>query len=123
MSKIRINELARQLEVKSREVIDKLHELGIAESLTHSSSIDDDSADKLRRYYNGDTSVISPPRKAEPEAAPVKPVVRAPEPKPAQKPAAGQERTEPQTRSIPGAAAVEAPKAPALPIAPAGAEQ
>ena len=31
MSKIRINELARQLEVKSREVIEKLQELGIAE--------------------------------------------------------------------------------------------
>ena len=48
MSKIRINELARQLEVKSREVIDKLQELGIAEKVTHSSSIDDDMADKLR---------------------------------------------------------------------------
>src|SRR6185312_14489046 len=58
MSKIRINELARQLEVKSREVIDKLHELGITEALTHSSSIDDDNAEKLRRYFGGDTSVI-----------------------------------------------------------------
>ena len=47
MSKIRINELARQLEVKSREVIDKLHELGITEALTHSSSIEDDNAEKL----------------------------------------------------------------------------
>src|SRR5271166_2102654 len=55
MSKIRINELARQLEVKSREVIDKLHELGIAEKVTHSSSIDEDKADQLRRYYNGES--------------------------------------------------------------------
>ncbi|HEY3826174.1 MAG TPA: translation initiation factor IF-2 [Bryobacteraceae bacterium] len=54
MSKIRINELARQLEVKSREVIDKLHELGIAEKVTHSSSIDEDKADELRRYYSGE---------------------------------------------------------------------
>ena len=69
MSKIRINELARQLEVKSREVIDKLHELGIAESLTHSSSIEEDSADKLRRYYSGDTSIVAPPAKV---AAPAK---------------------------------------------------
>src|SRR5580704_3822479 len=59
MSKIRINELARQLEVKSREVIDKLHERGITEPLTHSSSIDDDNAEKLRRYFGGDTSVIA----------------------------------------------------------------
>jgi translation initiation factor IF-2 len=63
MSKIRINELARQLEVKSREVIEKLHELGVDEKVTHSSSIDDDTADKLRRYYAGDGSVrVRPPR-------------------------------------------------------------
>ena len=55
MSKIRINELARQLEVKSREVIDKLHELGIAENLTHSSSIDEDKAEQLRRYFGGES--------------------------------------------------------------------
>jgi translation initiation factor IF-2 len=61
MSKIRINELARQLEVKSREVIDKLHELGIAEKVTHSSSIDEDMADRLRRYYAGDTSAAARP--------------------------------------------------------------
>src|SRR5450432_139593 len=60
MSKIRINELARQLEVKSREVIEKLQELGIAEKVTHSSSIDDDMADRLRRYYAGDASSARP---------------------------------------------------------------
>src|SRR5947209_20591144 len=54
MSKIRINELARQLEVKSRAVIEKLQEFGIAEKVTHSSSIDDDMAERLRRYYSGD---------------------------------------------------------------------
>src|SRR5579871_5410848 len=53
MSKIRINELARQLEVKSREVIEKLAEFGVAEKVTHSSSIDDDMAEKLRAYYSG----------------------------------------------------------------------
>src|SRR5271170_6193483 len=61
MSKIRINELARQLEVKSREVIDKLHELGIAEKVTHSSSIDEDMAEKLRRYYRGEPLTPEPP--------------------------------------------------------------
>src|SRR5665213_2022954 len=61
MSKIRINELARQLEVKSREVIDKLHELGIAEKVTHSSSIDEDKADQLRRYYRGEALLPSAP--------------------------------------------------------------
>ena len=48
MRKIRINELARELEVKAHEIIDKLPELGVADKKTHSSSIDDDVADKLR---------------------------------------------------------------------------
>ena len=60
MSKIRINELARQLEVKSRQVIEKLQELGIAEKVTHSSSIDDDMADRLRRYYSGEIAAGRP---------------------------------------------------------------
>src|SRR5207248_11632248 len=62
MINIRINELARQLEVKSREVIDKLHELGIAEKVTHSSSIDEDVADQLRRYYRGEALTPPPSR-------------------------------------------------------------
>src|SRR5579871_5396153 len=48
MKKIRINELARELEVKAHEILDKLPELGVQEKKTHSSSIDDDVADKLR---------------------------------------------------------------------------
>src|SRR5215472_5439329 len=71
MSKIRINELARQLEVKSREVIDKLHELGIAEKVTHSSSIDEDKADQLRRYYNGEPLTPTPAAHRNGASAPV----------------------------------------------------
>src|SRR4051794_14255945 len=52
--KIRINELARQLEVKSRQVIEKLAEFGVSEKLTHSSSIEDDMALRLRAYYSGE---------------------------------------------------------------------
>jgi len=59
MSKIRINELARQLEVKSREVIEKLAEFGVAEKVTHSSSIDDDMAERLRVYYSGNPAPAS----------------------------------------------------------------
>ena len=51
MSKIRINELARELEVKAHEILDKLPELGVSEKKTHSSSIDDDVALKLRRLF------------------------------------------------------------------------
>ncbi|HUJ22948.1 MAG TPA: translation initiation factor IF-2 [Bryobacteraceae bacterium] len=51
MNKIRINVLARELEVKAHELLDKLPELGVTEKKTHSSSIDDDVADKLRRIF------------------------------------------------------------------------
>src|SRR5262245_64183828 len=51
MKKIRINELARELEVKAHEILDRLPELGVTEKKTHSSSIDEDVAVKLRRYY------------------------------------------------------------------------
>jgi len=51
MKKIRINELARELEVKAHEILDKLTELGVTEKKTHSSSIDEDVAIKLRRLF------------------------------------------------------------------------
>src|SRR6185369_3263818 len=49
MSKIRINELARELEVKPTVILDLLPELGINDKKTHSSSLDDDVALELRR--------------------------------------------------------------------------
>ncbi|MDX1981416.1 MAG: translation initiation factor IF-2 [Bryobacteraceae bacterium] len=51
MSKIRINELARELEVKPHRIIDLLPELGVTEKKTHSSSIEDDVALKIRAYF------------------------------------------------------------------------
>src|SRR5437660_11342828 len=53
MNKIRINVLARELEVKAHELLDKLPELGVTEKKTHSSSVDDDVADQLRRIFGG----------------------------------------------------------------------
>ncbi len=44
MSKIRINELARELEVKPNVILDLLPELGVTDKKTHSSSLDDDVA-------------------------------------------------------------------------------
>src|SRR6266702_3360267 len=54
MKKIRINELARELEVKAHEILERLPELGVAEKKTHSSSIDEDVAIKLRQHYGQD---------------------------------------------------------------------
>jgi translation initiation factor IF-2 len=51
MKKIRINELARELEVKSKEIIDALPAMGITEKLTHSSSLDDDLIYKIRKHF------------------------------------------------------------------------
>src|ERR1017187_6722667 len=64
MNKIRINELARELEVKAHEILDRLPELGVTEKKTHSSSIDEDVAIKLRRLLGG----LVPAEYAEPEA-------------------------------------------------------
>ena len=51
MSKIRINELARELEVKPQRILELLPELGVAEKKTHSSSLDEDAADLVRRHF------------------------------------------------------------------------
>ena len=51
MGKIRINELARELEVKPNRLLELLPQFGITEKRTHSSSVDDDVADRLRRHF------------------------------------------------------------------------
>src|SRR5882724_11038246 len=48
MSKVRINDLARELEVKSKAILDVLTEVGVTEKKTHSSSLEDHEADKVR---------------------------------------------------------------------------
>ena len=52
MSKVRINDLARELEVKSRPILDALEAIGIT-GKTHSSSIEADQAEQVRSYFNG----------------------------------------------------------------------
>src|SRR5215813_14586721 len=79
MKKIRINELARELEVKAHEILDRLPELGVTEKKTHSSSIDEDVAIKLRRLYGFDVPDAEPEEAADEEAAPApEPEVSAP---------------------------------------------
>ena len=48
--KIRINDLARELEVKSREILESLPKVGVTEKKTHSSSIEEDEAERVRKY-------------------------------------------------------------------------
>ena len=104
-AQIRINELARELEVKAKAILDLLPGLGVAEKKTHSSSIDVDTAEKVRRMIQGGEAepppvvaaekieVKSPPAPPPAAVAPAPPVAapvaapEAPQPRPAPKPA------------------------------------
>src|SRR5579872_3936263 len=50
MSKVRINDLARELEVKSKAILDTLPHVGVTEKKTHSSSLEEHEAEKVRIY-------------------------------------------------------------------------
>src|SRR5271166_2224615 len=51
MQKIRINDLARELEVKSKAILDALVKVGVTEKKTHSSSIEVDESERVKRYF------------------------------------------------------------------------
>src|SRR6516164_7668831 len=53
MSKVRINDLARELEVKSKAILDSLQHVGVTEKKTHSSSLEEHEAEKVRVYIRG----------------------------------------------------------------------
>src|SRR5579862_7061549 len=109
MNKIRINVLARELEIKAQELIDKLPELGVTEKKTHSSSIDEDVAEKLRLRFGGASYT---PRPNGAGGAVEEPEVEEPEDH-REEEAALPERTEPATGQPQEKAAptVEAPAA------------
>ena len=50
-TQIRINELARELEVKARVILEYLPAVGFTEKKTHSSSIDNEVADNVRKHF------------------------------------------------------------------------
>src|ERR1700757_5109788 len=52
MSKVRISDLARELGVKSRQILDVLAELGLGAGKTHSSSLEEHEAEKVRAQFN-----------------------------------------------------------------------
>ena len=51
MSKVRINDLAKELEVKSRAILDVLPGIGVPPGKTHSSSLELDEAEKVRAHF------------------------------------------------------------------------
>ena len=64
MSKVRINDLARELEVKSKAILDALPLVGVTEKKTHSSSIEDHEAEKVRAHIRGSAEAQSPAARA-----------------------------------------------------------
>jgi translation initiation factor IF-2 len=67
MKKIRINELARECEQPNSAIIAILPEFGVTEKKTHSSSIDEDVAIRIRRHFG--VSELSSEAGAEGEGA------------------------------------------------------
>ena len=70
MSKVRINDLARELEVKSKSILDALTAVGVTEPKTHSSSIEAAEAEKVRNYLSGKRGSSSAAAKPQVEAKP-----------------------------------------------------
>src|SRR5438094_2428266 len=61
MSKVRINDLARELEVKSKAILDVLPLVGVTEKKTHSSSLEDHEAEKVKAHFRVTGSAAQTP--------------------------------------------------------------
>ena len=69
MSKIRINDLARELEVKSKSILDVLPEIGVTEKKSHSSSLEDHEAEKVRARLRASSAAQTSSRSSRPARA------------------------------------------------------
>ena len=93
-NQIRINELARELEIKAKVLIDYLPEVGVKEKKTHSSSIEVEQAELVRKHFLGLAAQEAAAEAAKTAAAKAKtaprpaPISAAPAAAPAAKPAA-----------------------------------
>src|SRR5947209_9180247 len=68
--KIRINDLARELEVKAKVILDVLPEVGVTEKKTHSSSIEEDEAERVRKHFSAKSSSAGREKAASTELKP-----------------------------------------------------
>ena len=68
--KIRINDLARELEVKAKVILDILPEVGVTEKKTHSSSIEEDEAVRVRKHFSARSGSSSRERASATEVKP-----------------------------------------------------
>ena len=131
-NQIRINELARELEVKAKAIIDYLPEAGVTEKKTHSSSIDVEAAVKVREHFRAlaECGSSRPKQKAVADKAAKEAAARAARMKPAAvgssaascpsippPPAPVARRAEPSLPRLPASAVEAKPAAPAPPPA------
>ena len=117
MAKLRVHELARELGLSSKEIIDRLGNLGV-EVKSHASTLDADAIGKLRTTLNG-------PRKAAAPAPPSQPPAPPPEPPapPSQAPAAKAPPAPAASAPAPAAAPRQAQSQPAAANPPRGGGQ
>ncbi len=113
-AKIRVHELAKELGLTNKETLDLCVTLGIAVK-THSSSIEDPQADRVRRKAEREGLIREeqPPEPEKPKKATAKKATakaKAAEPEAPAKPAAEE--------TAPAAPPAEAPAAPAAPASP-----
>ena len=59
MSKVRIHELAKELNVSSKTIKEKLKEYGI-EASSHMSAVDETTVSKLKEFYKPETKAEAP---------------------------------------------------------------
>ena len=82
MNAIRISDLAKELEVKSKLILDYLPEIGVTDKKTHSHNLDEDVANKVRQHFRSlsqeQTAEARAPEPAPPPPAkaPASPVAR-----------------------------------------------
>jgi translation initiation factor IF-2 len=132
---IRINELARELEIKAKVLIEYLPEIGVSEKKTHSSSIDVDHAELARKHFQSlaaqeaaaeaDKLARAAAAKARPARPPVPPAATVKPTAPAPQPVQGAPAAAASSTATPRPAAAPAPVPPgvtlpsATPAAPA----
>ena len=112
---MRVNELAKQLGVGSKECIAELHAMGV-EAKSHSSSVDEAVAQKLIAQHGGAKPAVAPA----PAPAAAKPAAPAPTP-PKAAPVATPAAAKPAPVAAPKAAAPAAPTPPPVAAKPAAA--
>ena len=127
---MRINELARELEVKARAIIEYLGALYPEEKLSHSSAIDDGMARKVKTHFASgsakDASALGGGKAAQPAVVVVKtaaPATEQPKDAPAAPPAPAAAAPAPLRKPVVAEPVAAAPQAaPAAPAAPMAGE-